>query len=254
MSEVAVITGGGSGLGKALGRLFAASGAKVILLDRSEAAGQSAAEETGASFIACDVTDRESWASAARQIADRFGAPTHLALNAGVMTRPPSAPLSDDVFDWIAKGGYKQVMAVNVDGVVFGLEAILPLMKNGGAVTVTASAAAISPLPFDPFYAASKHALIGLVRSLEPALGQRAIRINAFCPGGIATAITPDALKDPSTAARHMQPEEAADALMETFRQTGSGNIFSKLLPGAPMTNYIPAPIDLNMRAAGSAQ
>lgn len=249
MSSVAIITGGASGLGQALGRLFARKGAKIALLDVSDEAGKAAAADIGAAFVRCDVTDRESWASASKQILSLLGPPTHLALNAGVMTRPPSAPLQDNIFDWVARGGYDKVMRVNVDGVVFGLEALVPHMAKGAAISITSSAAGISALPFDPFYAASKHAVIGLVRSLEIPLAEKGIRINAFCPGGIATAITPDQLRSSSMDERTMSPEEAAEALMQTFVLPGSGQIYAKLLPGRDMTAYHPHPIELNFSA-----
>lgn len=253
MSGVAVITGGASGLGRALGKLFSEQGARVALLDISEDAGIAAAVEIGGHFFSCDVTRRDSWAAASEQITSKLGAPTHLALNAGVMTRPPSAPLQDDIFDWIAKGGYEKVMRVNVDGAVYGLEALVPHMGKGAAITVTSSAAGISPLSFDPFYAASKHAVIGLVRSLEAPLSARGTRINAFCPGGIATAITPEQIKTPETASRMMSPEEAARALMQTFIQPGSGQIYAKLLPGVEMIRYEPTAIDLNLSRTAEA-
>ena len=80
---------------------------------------------------------------------------------------------------------YRRIMRVNVDGVVFGVRAVVPSMarQGGGAIVVTASLAGLIPIAFEPVYALTKHAVVGLVRSLVPHLEARGITINAVCPG-----------------------------------------------------------------------
>ena len=86
---------------------------------------------------------------------------------------------------------YRRVMSVNLDGVVFGVRACVPAIsaRGGGAIVATSSLAGIGPLPQDPVYAATKHAVIGLVRSLAGPLTGHHITINAICPGGIDTPL-----------------------------------------------------------------
>ena len=84
------------------------------------------------------------------------------------------------------------MMSVNVDGVVFGCKRSYPL-PPGAAIVATASLAGITPYGIDPLYAMSKHAVVGLVRSLAPDLAQRGISIHALCPGAVDTEIIPHA-------------------------------------------------------------
>ena len=105
-------------------------------------------------------------------------------LNAGIAT---GTGLGED-FDLAL---YRRAMGANLDGVVFGINAVMPAMRarGGGSIVVTASLAGLAPVPMDPIYAANKHAVVGLVRSLGPALAGDGIRINAICPGFADTAI-----------------------------------------------------------------
>ena len=146
-------------------------------------------------FLACDVTSSDDWRAAAEEIGATLGQVELLALNAGVMTRSPRDPVDDDPLGLAGSAGYRRVFAVNVDGVVLGLAALRPLLAPGASVVVTASQAGLTPLPFDPFYAMTKHAVVGFVRSMAPPLAAADIRINALCPGGIDTAIVPDPLR-----------------------------------------------------------
>lgn len=229
-----VVTGSASGVGQALCAKLADVGGLVTALDL-RGGGVATAGGTGARFLRCDVASRDDWKTVSSTIEDP---PTFVALNAGVMTRPPEASLADDIFGWIGTGGYERVMRVNVDGVVFGLEALTPLMTQGGSIVVTCSMAGLSPLPFDPFYAASKHAVVGLVRSLAPTLSARGIRINAFCPGGIATTLIPRQIAAASPPL--MSAEEAARAILQIAETPGSGATWVKAGPGIDLTLFTP--------------
>src|SRR5207302_5439106 len=98
-------------------------------------------------------------------------------LNAGVAT---GCGVGDD-FDL---ADYRRAMGANLDGVVFGIHAVRPalLARGGGAIVATSSLAGLTAVPFEPLYAANKHAVVGLVRSLGPAMVEEGIRINAICP------------------------------------------------------------------------
>ncbi|NKB98611.1 MAG: SDR family NAD(P)-dependent oxidoreductase [Pseudomonadales bacterium] len=212
-----LVTGASSGIGRATVVRARDAGDEVIALDIDQEAGAALAAQTGAQFIACDVSRSEDWQAVAAQIES----PTRVHLNAGIQIAPPNAPLSDYQFEAMQHDRYRRMMGVNVDGVVFGLEALLPQMSAGSAIVVTASLAGITPYDVDPLYAMSKHAVVGLVRSLGPTLAKRDIRINAICPGGIDTAIIPEAQR--TDKALFMTPESIAaevDFLM-TVDETG---------------------------------
>jgi NAD(P)-dependent dehydrogenase (short-subunit alcohol dehydrogenase family) len=108
-------------------------------------------------------------------------------LNAGVTTG--ESPI--EVLD-LAR--YRATLGVNVDGVVFGIRSALPALRRagGGAIVVTASLSGLTPYPDDPIYAMTKHAVVGLVRSLAQPLSADAVTINAICPGFVSTPLIDD--------------------------------------------------------------
>jgi len=123
--------------------------------------------------VAADVGDPAEW----DRLADTIPGLDIACLNAGVVTGEAHLDdLSDDA--------YRRIMRVNVDGVVLGLRALIPLLeRNEGDAVVTASLAGLTPMPSDPIYTATKHFLVGLVRSAAPGLAARGVRLNAVCPG-----------------------------------------------------------------------
>jgi NAD(P)-dependent dehydrogenase (short-subunit alcohol dehydrogenase family) len=190
---VALVTGGGSGIGAALCRRLASRGTRVVVADIDSAAADRVAAEISGLGVAFDVAQRDAWDDAMATVADRLGPIARLALNAGTMIRPRGAPTDDDPLAWIDRR-YETLRGVNVDGVVHGLMAALPaLEETGGSVVVTASNAGLKPLELDPVYSMTKHAVIGLVRSLAGPLAGRGVRIGAVCPGGVDTPlVAPD--------------------------------------------------------------
>jgi NAD(P)-dependent dehydrogenase (short-subunit alcohol dehydrogenase family) len=177
--RVALVTGGASGLGKATARALAAAGAAVVIADLDADAGEAVAAELGdGGFIATDVSDFDANQAMVQFAVDRHGGLDYAYLNAGVST---GCGVGDD-FD-IAL--YRRAMGANLDGVVFGTHAVLPALRarGGGAIVATASLAGLTAVPFDPLYAANKHAVVGLARSLGPGLAFENIRFNAVCPG-----------------------------------------------------------------------
>ena len=122
-------------------------------------------------------------------------------LNAGVTTLPPGTGLTDAAANHISRlsdRDYRRIMAINVDGVVFGARAVVPSMveRGGGVIVATSSLAGLIGFPPDPIYAVTKHAVIGLVRSLGPQLAPVGISVHAVCPGITDTAIVADTAKD----------------------------------------------------------
>src|ERR1700679_905223 len=185
MSEqVALVTGAASGFGRALTETLSGRGVRVVACDVDEATGTEIADACGALFVACDVSDPEQSEAAVAVAVEEHGGLDMAFLNAGVA-------FGTQLGEGFDVEAYRRAMGVNIDGVVFGVNAVLPAMKarGGGAIVATASLAGLTPVPMDPIYAANKHAAVGLVRSLGPGLAAHGIRINADCAGFAETAI-----------------------------------------------------------------
>jgi NAD(P)-dependent dehydrogenase (short-subunit alcohol dehydrogenase family) len=176
--KVAVVTGGASGIGEATARLLASEGATVIVADLDEARGAELALALGGIFVAADVAEPADWSRVLDKARSSCGGIDLAHLNAGTaIGQADIAALSDDE--------YRRIMRANVDGVVFGLRAIVPAIakQGGGAIVATASLAGLIPIAFDPIYALTKHGVVGLVRSLAPTLADQGITVNCVCPG-----------------------------------------------------------------------
>jgi NAD(P)-dependent dehydrogenase (short-subunit alcohol dehydrogenase family) len=213
----ALVTGGASGIGAATARRLAEAGAHVTIVDlpRAAAAGDALAREVGGDFVGADVGGVDEWVRIVAPI-DRLD---YVHLNAGVVA---GAGLLDIDLD-----DYRRMFRVNVDGVAFGLRAVVPKMP-GGAIVATASLAGIGPFADDPVYAATKHAVVGLVRSLAVPLRARGITINCVCPGMVATGLlTADARAEiEAKGLRIMEPRQVADAVMSCFAGDHTGEAF----------------------------
>ena len=180
---VALITGGASGIGRAVCRALAARDHLVIVADLDEQGAGLVAEEVGGHAVALDVADYAANAAAVAFAVERGGRLDHVFLNAGVST---GTTFGDD-FDLET---YRRAMAINLDGVVYGLQAALPALRAArGSAVATASLAGLTGVPMDPFYAANKHGVVGLVRSAGPVLEAEGVRLNAICPGFTESAI-----------------------------------------------------------------
>lgn len=227
MSRTAIVTGAASGLGNALVGLLVERGDIVFGLDLAGDERRSRVESTGAAFVACDVTSLDDWRTAVSFVAARTGDIDCAFLNAGVMTRSPSQAIDDDPVALATSDGYHKVFAVNVDGVVFGVTALAPHLASSGSIAVTASTAALGALPFDPYYAATKHAVAGYVKSLGPVFAARGQRINALCPGGIDTNIVPEPLRALRPAVAFRPARDVARALVAMSQGSSSGALFT---------------------------
>ena len=152
-----------------------------------------------------DVADPQAWLG--------IEAADLVCLNAGVLANGDGT-LED----------YRRILAVNVDGVVFGVQALAPRMAEGSAFVVTASLAGLIPMESDPLYVLTKHAVVGYARSMAPLLEPRGIRINLVCPGIVRTPMTEDAQPTLDAAGFPlMEPEQIAAAILAAGRSEETG-------------------------------
>ncbi|MEQ8233644.1 MAG: SDR family oxidoreductase [Gammaproteobacteria bacterium] len=183
--EVAVITGGASGIGLALGSALAARGATVVLADIDGDAAQSAAARLGprASAVTLDVTDAAAVAAVVADTVEQHGRLDLMVNNAGIA-------ISGEVRD-IAVEHWRRVVEVNLMGVVHGCDAAYKQMvKQGhGHIVNIASLAGLVPFPTNASYCATKHAVVGLSQSLRAEGEALGVKVSVVCPGFVATNI-----------------------------------------------------------------
>ena len=222
-----MITGGAGGIGRAAGELFVREGADVLLVDLDEAALSDAVQAIGSNRAAYCVADVTSAADNQAMIAaasEKFGGLDILVANAGI--EGDVRPLVD--YD---EARFDQVMAVNVKGVFLGLKAAVPALiaRGGGSIVITSSVAGVGGSPGIGPYCASKHAVIGLMRSAAKEYAAANIRVNTVNPSPVETrmmrsleaGIAPedsDRAKERMAAAiplrRYGEPEEVAKVML----------------------------------------
>ena len=218
-NKVILITGAATGIGAATAREFAEQGFTVVGADVDRNNGEALFAELGAphEFRVLDVRDAKAWTAAVNAIVDLYGRLDVVHLNAGVMMRPKGAAILDDPLTWLSPETFDKVRGVNIDGVAFGIMAVMAV-QGLSRIIVTASGAALLPLEIDPCYTATKYAVLGLSLALEKPLAQRGIRIDVICPGAIDTSLTaPDVREairqeDPGFIARSVVTIVTSDA------------------------------------------
>jgi NAD(P)-dependent dehydrogenase (short-subunit alcohol dehydrogenase family) len=242
--RVAIVTGGGGGIGGATAQAFGRAGAAVVVADINEAKAEVLADairsEGGqASSVQTDVGDASQVEAMVKVAQDRFGRVDYLFNNAGLagFTGGRMADMDEATFD--------AVLRVNVKGVWLGMKYAIPAMiaGGGGCIVNTASTLGLVGQRLSGPYSGTKHAVIGLTRTAALEYGLDGIRVNAVCPGGIETPITLDfkstfseeewtrrnAAAYPATA-RYGRPEEIASVVLFLCSNAAS-NIHGAAIP-----------------------
>jgi len=179
--KVAIITGGGAGIGAATARLFLEEGAKVLLVDIAEEKLESVKQELNSDNVAyfkADVSKSDEVKRYVDYAVNTFGAVDILFSNAGIEgTVSPILLYPETVFD--------QVIDVNLKGVWLSLQHTIPVMNDGGSVIITSSVAGLKGFEGLGAYVASKHAVIGIMRTAAIEFAPRKIRVNSVHPGPV---------------------------------------------------------------------
>jgi NAD(P)-dependent dehydrogenase (short-subunit alcohol dehydrogenase family) len=227
--KVALITGGGGGIGRASALGFAARGAKVVVVDLDEAEGRASADlihQHGgdARFVRADVSQAVDVRGYVQACLDAHGRIDCFFNNAGIEGRvAPTQDYDEAIFD--------AVIAVNLKGVFLGLRHVLPVMlkQGSGAIVNTASVAGLFGSPGMPAYVASKHGVLGLTKVASTDVAALGVRVNAVCPGPVETRMMRSLesqrnLNDPEAihaaiaagipTGRYALPEEIAGAVL----------------------------------------
>jgi meso-butanediol dehydrogenase / (S,S)-butanediol dehydrogenase / diacetyl reductase len=200
--KVAIISGGGTGIGAATARRFAAEGAKVIVTGRRKDPLDVVAAETGGVAVPGDVTDPEHAPAAVGTAVGTFGGLDVVVANAGTGSGGTAGDVDDE--------RWQRTLDVNVTGVLRLVRAALPFLieRGGGSIVLVSSTSGLVSATDSAAYVTSKHALIGLARSLSVDYGPSGIRANAVCPGWVVTPMA-DGGMDTVAERRGMTREDA---------------------------------------------
>jgi len=236
----AFITGGASGIGAEMARRFTREGAHVTVADVNDDGGKLVAAEVGGDFEHLDVTDRKAW-DAVIAAHEPFDV---VCLNAGVSTyQHVAGNVSAYPFEHLDDDKYERIMSINVDGVVHGARAVIPGMvaRKSGHILVTASLAGIIAIPPDPIYGLTKHAMVGLVKSLGPALEPHGVCISALCPGFVDTPLVTDVTRDfiKAFSSDVLDVSVAGDLAMRALAERIPGSQWT-VSHGEPIQQYVP--------------
>ncbi len=220
--KTAVVTGGGRGIGAAIARALAEAGAELIISARTRTQIEAvAAELNGAGHrvqaLTCDVTDEQSVAELARAAHERVGRIDILVNNAGVAHSAPLRRINLD--DW------NRLFAVNATGTFLCTRAFLPGMveRGWGRVVNVASIAALSGAKYIAAYAAAKHAVLGLTRSVAAEVAANGVTVNAVCPGYVDTEMTRESVERIALKTG-MSNDQALQAILD---QTPQGRLIA---------------------------
>jgi len=203
--KAGLISGAGSGIGKASAKLFAAEGAKVVVSDINEESGKQTVNEIidaggEAIFFKCDVSNEEQVKALVDKVVDTYGKIDFAHNNAGMS--PNHAPIAESEYE-----NWHRVIKVNLDSVYYALKYEIRAMPKtgGGAIVNTSSGAGHIGLPGISSYVASKHGVNGLTKTVAKEYARQNIRVNSVCPGQTETPMLMESMGN--------HPEQVADTI-----------------------------------------
>ncbi|HEV8128821.1 MAG TPA: SDR family oxidoreductase [Candidatus Eisenbacteria bacterium] len=215
--RAALVTGGGRGIGEAAARLLAAAGAWVAVSARSRDEIASVSDSIAASggrsvAIPCDVTQEEGVRELGRRVRTQLGHVDILVLSAGAAASAP--------FDRITGAQWDEMMNANAKSAFLCAREFAPAMieRKWGRIIAVASVAGLEGGKYIAHYAASKHAVVGFVRSLAAELDKSGVTVNAICPGYVDTALTAQTLSNVMQKTA-LSRTEALEAILKTTGQ-----------------------------------
>lgn len=237
-SKVALVTGGGSGIGQATAIAFARNGARVVVADISVEAAESTVKlikDAGgeASFVQADVSKSAEVEAMVQYAVDTYGRLDIALNNAGF--GGPQVKIAE-----VVEADYDRVMSVNLKGIYLSMKYEIPQMlkQGGGAIVNTASALGLIGMATSSVYVTTKHGVIGMTKSAALEYASEGIRINAICPGVIKTPLLVPTLSNPAVAnaltslhpiGRLGEVEEVAEAVL-WLASEAAGNVVGTAL------------------------
>lgn len=248
--KVALVTGGGSGIGRAACQRMAAEGASVVVVDRDEASAKRTVELIEAAggkaiAVAADISSQADNAAMFDAAEAAFGGVDAAFLNAGILQ--PYGP-----FEKLSLETFDRVISVNLRGTFLGVQQAQARLRPGGACVVTASGAGVIGFAEAAAYSMSKHGVLGLVRSAAASFAARQLRINAICPGMVLTSMnglaavetidTPENLTDPEYRGALTGQQVAEVALFLMSRRSVGLNGQAQLVDAAALSAFPPLP------------
>jgi NAD(P)-dependent dehydrogenase (short-subunit alcohol dehydrogenase family) len=240
--QVALVTGGSSGMGLATAQAFAQAGAAVVLADVNETALREATDDLTAADhqaigVTCDVSDEDQAAAMVERAVAQFGRLDMAFNNAGIQAPPTdAADESAELFD--------RVNAINLRGVWACMKHELGHMRDqrSGAIVNNSSLGGLVGLPERAAYHASKHGVIGLTKSAALEYAPRGIRINAICPGTIDTPMVADMLEGQAVAMAEIMKQQSIGRLGRAEEVAAA--VLWLCSPGASFVVGVALPVD----------
>jgi NAD(P)-dependent dehydrogenase (short-subunit alcohol dehydrogenase family) len=231
----AVVTGGGTGIGAAIARLLAEEGAKLTLVGRRRGPLETLSGELGTLVASADVTKRQEVEAAFAAAREANGPITILVNNAGAAAGVPFSKVTEEL--------WRNMLAVNLDGMFHCCQAALAdlLAAEAGRIVTVASMAGLHGFAYASPYIAAKHGAVGLTRALAAEYASTGLRVNAVCPGFVATDMTDQSVANISAktgrsaeearaelarlnpSGRLITPEEVASAVLDLVTSERNG-------------------------------
>jgi NAD(P)-dependent dehydrogenase (short-subunit alcohol dehydrogenase family) len=243
--KVAIVTGGGSGIGRATSQALARAGSSVVIADVNEAGGAETGrmiESAGgkAAFVRTDVRKSADLDAMVAFAEKTYGGLDIIHNNAGVGTPQPRFP-DAHAEDW------DRTLMIDLWAVIAGTQVAIPAMKRraGGVILNTASVAGLIAYAPDPIYAAAKHGVVGFTRSLQYLQAEANIRVNCVCPGVVNTpmvtavteGLTPEQIEQRAAFLKTMpmiDPETIADAVLQLITDDSLNGVAMAVTYGRP--------------------